>query len=58
MNYTDIENFVLCGSDKLENIYLTHDRHYDIKGEYEIDKCNDCGLVFLNPMPTEEFLTS
>jgi SAM-dependent methyltransferase len=34
------------------------DRHYRIKGEYDIAKCNSCGLVFLNPMPNAEELAN
>ena len=58
MNFTNINKCIICESDNLLNIYTTTDRHYGIKGEYKISKCQNCGLVFLNPMPTEEYLTS
>src|ERR1700722_183378 len=54
---TILESCVLCEEKKFKNIYKTYDRHYGIKGEFNIDKCENCGLVFLNPMPSEEYLT-
>lgn len=58
MDYTILKNCVLCGEEKMQSAYKTHDRHYGIKGEFNIDKCANCSLVFLNPMPSEKFLTS
>jgi SAM-dependent methyltransferase len=57
MDFTTLKNCVLCGESELKNIYKTHDRHYGIKGDFSIDKCINCGLVFLNPMPSEKYLT-
>jgi SAM-dependent methyltransferase len=57
-DFETLNTCVLCESDQLKNIYKTRDRHYGIKGEFTIDKCESCGLVFLNPMPTEKHLTS
>ncbi|KAF7775580.1 hypothetical protein PCIT_a1796 [Pseudoalteromonas citrea] len=32
--------------------------HYEIKNGFELDKCEHCGHVFCNPMPTDEQLES
>jgi SAM-dependent methyltransferase len=58
LDFEIISNCTLCESDRLKTIYKSSDRHYGIKGEYTIDRCENCGLVFLNPMPTEKYLTS
>ncbi|MGF7038579.1 class I SAM-dependent methyltransferase [Mucilaginibacter lappiensis] len=58
MDFTILKSCVLCEKEQLQNIYKTHDRHYGIKGEFTIDKCGNCGLVFLNPMPSDKHLTS
>jgi len=55
---TILESCVLCGGKNLKSIYKTYDRHYGMKGEFNIDQCQSCSLVFLNPMPSEEYLTS
>jgi SAM-dependent methyltransferase len=58
MNTTPLYKCSLCGSEALEQAYITHDRHYGIEGTFTLSKCTSCGLVFVNPMPTEDYLTS
>jgi len=41
-----------CGSKKIAAFRTGVDYHYGIEGEYSTDRCANCGLVFLNPMPT------
>ncbi|GAM08242.1 ubiquinone biosynthesis O-methyltransferase [Geobacter sp. OR-1] len=48
----------LCGSKQSSLLCETRDRHYGIPGEFTIARCNDCGLVFLSPMPTESQLAA
>lgn len=48
----------ICKNKDINLIYSTHDRHYGIKGIFHIFKCNSCLVRFLNPMPSEEELTS
>jgi SAM-dependent methyltransferase len=48
----------VCESVEIEPYYNTRDRHYGIEGNYQIDVCKVCGLAFLNPMPTQEYLSS
>lgn len=55
---TDIEHCIICNGDSFNPMYCVPDRHYGIKGKYSISKCNNCGLVFLNPMPDEHELNS
>lgn len=38
--------------------YLAKDRHYGIPGLYRIVRCADCSLMFLNPMYSDEELSS
>lgn len=58
MYFTKIVECVLCKSSALKELYITRDRHYGIEGEFKIDQCTNCGLVFLNPMPSEQYLNS
>jgi|SRR5579863_10398696 len=39
-----------CESAAQREVFVTRDRHYDIRGEYRVVQCEDCELVFLNPM--------
>jgi SAM-dependent methyltransferase len=48
----------ICNSKNIITIYSTHDRHYGIQGTFDIVQCKDCAIRFLNPMPSEEELTS
>jgi SAM-dependent methyltransferase len=48
----------ICKSKDLNLVYSTQDRHYGIKGIFNISKCNNCLVRFLNPMPSEKELTS
>jgi SAM-dependent methyltransferase len=48
----------ICESENIRLLYSTCDRHYGIKGTFNIFECNRCSIGFLNPMPTEDELTS
>lgn len=41
-----------CGSGKVSLFRKGVDYHYGIAGEYSTDICADCGMVFMNPMPS------
>lgn len=45
-----------CESKAISKKYVTQDRHYGIKGDFTLYKCNHCKLVFLNPMFNENEL--
>lgn len=46
----------ICDSKERTLIYETRDRHYGIKGLWNISKCSKCGLVQLDPMLNSEQL--
>src|SRR6201999_3249600 len=49
----------ICNSSDLSSVYYTYDRHYgNINKSYNVDQCNNCKLLFLNPMITGEELHS
>lgn len=48
------KNCVICKSINMKRVLLLWDCKYSIEFEYKM--CNDCGLVFLNPAPTESTL--
>jgi len=39
-----------CGSSALVEKYMTKDRHYGNAGNFRLDVCRSCKLVFMNPM--------
>lgn len=46
----------VCNSRNISLKYRVPDRHYRNEGMFTLDRCKDCGLVFLNPMYTDEEL--
>jgi SAM-dependent methyltransferase len=44
---------VVCGSSDMELFFRTWDRHYGIKGEYDLSRCRQCGLICVDPMLSE-----
>ena len=42
----------LCNGKDFEFLFKNHDRMHPIEGEYTIERCRKCGLIFLNPQPT------
>ena len=43
----------VCASRDWTFLFQTWDRHYGIQGEYNIGRCRQCGLIFLDPMLSE-----
>jgi SAM-dependent methyltransferase len=58
LGWQKLNNCPLCSSTELENLYHTSDRHYGIKGLYDVGQCKKCSLVFLNPMPDDSILAN
>lgn len=56
--FTKWEKCPICNSVKIKQSLTSHDNHYGIAGEYNHYKCLECGLLFLNPMPTDSFLSN
>ena len=48
---------IACGSSDFVNLYLTHDRMFDIPEEYRVKKCKKCLLLFIDPQPTAAVLS-
>lgn len=49
----------LCGGARTRLLFSCRDHYYDNSGlEYNVVKCCDCGLVYVNPRPTEEEIHS
>jgi SAM-dependent methyltransferase len=46
-----------CSSKNLAFHSRVKDRHYGIEGTFNLDKCKECDLVFLNPMFNDEELS-
>ncbi|MHB0866608.1 MAG: class I SAM-dependent methyltransferase [Thermoleophilia bacterium] len=44
----------LCGSGNRELLFAGGDRLFDIEGEFNLVKCQDCGLVYISPRPSYE----
>lgn len=43
----------LCNKDNFKVLFETKDYNYNYPGDFKIVKCNNCGLVFLNPRPID-----
>ena len=48
----------LCESSRHRNVYVARDWHYGNKGTFRVERCEDCTLMFLNPMFTDQELTA
>ncbi len=41
----------LCGADNAAPILCVRDRIYDLPGEFQIVRCQNCGLLYISPRP-------
>lgn len=48
---------IICGSSDFVNLYLTHDRMFDILGEFRVKKCTRCMLLLIDPQPAVDALS-
>lgn len=46
----------ICDSSEFTSILVGEDTLLNNQGEFNIVRCNSCGLIYLNPQPTEETL--
>lgn len=51
LEYVDCD---LCGCSLYTCLFKARDYRFGRADEYSVVKCNDCGLVFLNPRPTSD----
>lgn len=47
---------IVCKGKKFTRLYETHDRMFDIQGNFVVKKCDQCGLIFIDPKPSQEIL--
>jgi len=50
----DVLRCVLCRSGRQDPLFEGHDRLCGEKGCFRVVRCSRCGLIFLNPRPSEE----
>lgn len=53
-----IERCPVCSETQFNQFCRTRDRHYGIKGEFNLVRCTRCELRFLQPMLTDEELSA
>jgi ubiquinone/menaquinone biosynthesis C-methylase UbiE len=46
-----INKCFLCGSKNFKFLYYNTDRLYGVPGQFRIEQCNKCKIIFLNPQP-------
>lgn len=44
----------LCGSSETKPLYTLSDTLYQIPGEFTLQRCTNCGLMYLSPRPTPD----
>lgn len=48
-------NCILCHRDNYKKLFISKDRLLNVdETEFQVVKCRDCGMVYLNPQPTAE----
>jgi SAM-dependent methyltransferase len=56
---SNIKTCIICNSTALKSVYYTYDRHYgNTDKSFNVAECQNCKLLFLNPMITSEELHS
>lgn len=52
----NISHCVVCNGTIFTRLFETADRMFNIPGSFEVKRCHRCGLVFLDPSPSQEIL--
>lgn len=47
---------IVCNSKESTHMFSTCDRMFDIPGTFAVKKCKNCGLVFVDPQPSQTVL--
>ncbi len=47
---------IACKENKIEFLFETKDRMFEIPGNFTAMRCKNCGLVFVDPIPVKEVL--
>ena len=53
----NLEKCDLCGNTKFEFLDKVYDHQFAIDQAYSLCKCKNCGLIFINPQPTNKELS-
>jgi SAM-dependent methyltransferase len=49
-----VEHCEICGGTDFSPLMKARDRLHGVEGEFQLVKCRNCGLVFINPRPDQE----
>lgn len=52
----NISHCIVCDEVIFSPLFKTKDKMFNLPGIFEVNKCIKCGLVFLNPQPSQEEL--
>ncbi len=52
----DFMNCLFCGAEESSFCFQTGDRWYKLPGVYDVRRCAECRLLFLNPQPSPEVI--
>ena len=55
-NMSNFNKCKLCGSEEYKYFFKGMDRFYNIQGTFDVVKCVQCGMTFMNPMPDGDVL--
>ena len=44
----------LCSSDNTQHLFCGRDRQLNVEGLFSVVECRNCGLIYINPRPTQE----
>jgi len=47
----EISQCNLCNNSKFTLLFQTSDRMHNVPGTYKVERCDSCGLIFINPQP-------
>lgn len=50
----EVTRCAVCGADEAETVSYGWDRLLGLPGTFRMCRCRECGLLYLNPRPTEE----
>lgn len=51
-----IASCIVCDEKNFMHLFEMHDRMFDIPGMFIVKKCRTCGLVFVDPIPSQQKL--
>jgi SAM-dependent methyltransferase len=51
MNMPEDVKCALCGHDEAELLFTGRDRLHNVPGEFDVVRCKNCSMVYLNPRP-------